>query len=382
MKIRLAPALNVMAVALSAAVGGLASMPALAQTVVKIGHVAPVSGPQAHYGRDNENGARMAIDELNAQGVTIAGKKVKFELLAEDDAADPKQGTAVAQKLCDAKVNGVVGHLNSGTTIPAAKVYAQCGLPMVTPSATNPELTQLGYKGVYRLLANDNALGAGLANYAAHTLKLKKVAIIDDRTAYGQGVADVFAKTAKELGLEVVSQQYTNDKAVDFSAILTSIKSKKPDGIFFGGMDPQAGPMLRQMQQLGLNKAYLFGGDGICTDKLMELSSGAKTLSNVVCAVGGASLDKLPNGKAWRAKYDAKFPGQFQVYSPYTYDATMLLVDAMKRANSVDPKVYAPKLADGFQGVTAKIAFEPNGDLKNPAMTLYAYKEGKKVALN
>jgi branched-chain amino acid transport system substrate-binding protein len=356
---------------------------AQAQTVIKIGHVGPVSGAQAHYGRDNENGARMAVDELNAQGVSIGGKKVTFELVAEDDAADPKQGTAAAQKLCDAKVNGVVGHLNSGTTIPAAKVYTQCGLPMISPSATNPELTTLGYKNVYRLLANDNELGAGLAKYASATLKLKKVAIIDDRTAYGKGVADVFTKVAKELGMEVVSQQYTNDKAVDFNAILTAIKSKKPDGIFFGGMDPQAGPMLRQMQQLGLNKAYLFGGDGICTDKLMELSSGAKTLANVVCAVGGASLDKLPSGKAWRAKYDAKFPGQFQVYSPYTYDATMVLVDAMKRANSADPKVYAPKLAEAaYQGVTAKVAFEPNGELKNPAMTLYAYKDGKKVALN
>jgi len=354
-----------------------------AQTVVKIGHVGPVSGAQAHYGRDNENGARMAVDELNAQGLVIAGKKVKFELVAEDDAADPKQGTAAAQKLCDAKVNGVVGHLNSGTTIPASKVYNQCGLPMVTPSATNPELTQLGYKNVFRLLANDNALGAGLATYAKNTLKLKKVAIIDDRTAYGKGVSEVFAKVAKEQGIEVVSQQYTNDKAVDFMAILTAIKSKKPDGIFFGGMDPQAGPMLRQMQQLGLNKAYLFGGDGICTDKLMELSSGAKTLANVVCAVGGASLDKLPSGKAWRAKYDAKFPGQYQVYSPYTYDATMVLVDAMKRANSTDPKVYGPKLGEAaYQGVTAKVAFEPNGELKNPAMTLYAYKDGKKVALN
>jgi branched-chain amino acid transport system substrate-binding protein len=351
---------------------------AQAQTVIKIGHVGPVSGAQAHYGRDNENGARMAVDELNAQGVSIGGKKVTFELVAEDDAADPKQGTAAAQKLCDAKVNGVVGHLNSGTTIPAAKVYTQCGLPMISPSATNPELTTLGYKNVYRLLANDNELGAGLAKYASATLKLKKVAIIDDRTAYGKGVADVFTKVAKELGMEVVSQQYTNDKAVDFNAILTAIKSKKPDGIFFGGMDPQAGPMLRQMQQLGLNKAYLFGGDGICTDKLM-----AKTLANVVCAVGGASLDKLPSGKAWRAKYDAKFPGQFQVYSPYTYDATMVLVDAMKRANSADPKVYAPKLAEAaYQGVTAKVAFEPNGELKNPAMTLYAYKDGKKVALN
>ncbi|MGQ0598086.1 branched-chain amino acid ABC transporter substrate-binding protein [Aquabacterium sp.] len=367
----------------AAAAVALLAPAAQAQTVVKIGHVGPVSGPQAHYGRDNENGARMAVDELNAQGVQIGGKKIKFELVAEDDAADPKQGTAAAQKLCDAKVNGVVGHLNSGTTIPASKVYNQCGLPMVSPSATNPELTTLGYKNVFRLLANDNHLGAGLANYAVDTLKLKKVAIIDDRTAYGKGVAEVFARVAKERGLEVVSQQYTNDKAVDFSAILTSIKSKKPDGIFFGGMDPQAGPMLRQMQQLGLSKAYLFGGDGICTDKLMDLSSGAKTLANVVCAVGGASLDKLPSGKAWRARYDAKFPNQFQVYSPYTYDATMVLVDAMKRANSVDPKVYGPKIVEAaYQGVTAKVAFEPNGELKNPAMTLYSYKGGKKVPLN
>jgi branched-chain amino acid transport system substrate-binding protein len=356
---------------------------AQAQQVVRIGHVGPVSGPQAHYGRDNENGARMAIEELNKQGVTIGGQKVRFELVAEDDAADPKQGTAAAQKLCDAKVNGVVGHLNSGTTIPASRVYNQCGLPMISPSATNPQLTQLGYNNVYRLLANDNALGTGLARHAFQTLKLKRVAIIDDRTAYGKGVAEVFARTARELGMEVVSQQYTNDKAVDFSAILTTIKSRKPDGIFFGGMDPQAGPMLRQMQQLGLHKVYLFGGDGICTDKLVELSSGARTLGNVVCAVGGASLDKLPSGKAWRARYDARFPKQFQVYSPYTYDATMVLVDAMKRANSTDPKVYGPKLRETqYQGVTANVSFEPNGELRNPAMTLYVYKDGKKVALN
>ena len=370
------------------ATGGLISailcaLPAQAQTVVRIGHVGPVSGPQAHYGRDNENGARMAVAELNAQGLTIGGKKVKFELVAEDDAADPKQGTAAAQKLCDAKVNGVVGHLNSGTTIPASKVYSQCGLPMISPSATNPELTQLGHKNVFRLLANDNELGAGLARHASQVLKLKRVAIIDDRTAYGKGVAEVFARTAQQLGIEVVSQQYTNDKAVDFMSILTAIKNKKPDGIFFGGMDPQAGPMLRQMQQLGLGKAYLFGGDGICTDQLVKLASGARTLGNVVCAVGGASLDKLPQGKAWREKYEAMFPKQFQVYSPYTYDATMVLVDAMKRANSTDPKVYGPKIVEAaYAGVTAKVSFEPNGELKNPAMTLYTYKAGKKVAIN
>ncbi len=351
--------------------------------VVKIGHVAPMSGGQAHYGKDNENGARMAVEELNTQNITIGGKKIKFELQAEDDAADPKQGTAAAQKLCDSKVNAVVGHLNSGTTIPASKVYNDCGVPMVTGAATNPTLTKPGDKTTFRIIANDNALGAGLAYYAADALKLKRVAVIDDRTAYGQGVADVFKNTAKQKGIQVVDEQFTTDKATDFMAILTAIKSKNPDGIFFGGMDPQGGPMLRQMEQLGMGNVKYFGGDGICTVKLAELAAGAKTLNNVVCAEGGSSIQKMPGGAAWKAKYDAKFPGQFQVYSPYTYDATMLLVDAMKRANSTDPKVYLPKIIESnYKGVTASIAFEPSGELKNPAITLYAYKDGKKVPLN
>ncbi len=351
--------------------------------VVKIGHVGPVSGPQAHYGKDNENGARMAVEDLNAQGVTIGGKKITFEIQAEDDAADPKQGTAAAQKLCDAKVNGVVGHLNSGTTIPASKVYNDCGIPHVTGAATNPALTKPGYKTTYRIIANDLALGSGLANYAADTLKLKKVAVVDDRTAYGQGVAEVFKATAKEKGMEVVDEQFTTDKATDFMAILTAIKAKKPDAIFYGGMDPQAGPMLRQMEQLGMTEVKYFGGDGICTAEIAKLAAGAKTLGNVICAEGGASLGKMPGGTAWKAKYDAKYPNQFQVYSPYTYDATMLLVDAMKRADSTDPKVYTPKLVESnYDGVTAKIAFEPNGELKNAAITLYEYKEGKKSPLN
>lgn len=351
--------------------------------VVKIGHVAPISGAQAHYGKDNENGVRMAIEDLNAQSIEIGGKKVTFEIQAEDDAADPKQGTAAAQKLCDAKVAGVVGHLNSGTTIPASKVYNDCGIPHVTGAATNPNLTTPGYKTTYRIIANDLALGAGLAFYAADTLKLKSVAIIDDRTAYGQGVAEVFKKTALAKGMKVVDEQFTTDKATDFMAILTAVKAKKPDAVFYGGMDPQAGPMLRQMEQLGLSKTKYFGGDGICTSEIAKLAAGAKTLENVVCAEGGASLAKMPGGAAWKAKYDAKYPGQFQVYSPYTYDATFVLVDAMKRANSTDPKVYTPELIKtSFKGVTTTIEFEPNGELKNPAITLYVYKDGKKVALN
>jgi branched-chain amino acid transport system substrate-binding protein len=366
-------------VAAIAAIAGLASAQ---ETVVKIGHVAPLSGPQAHYGKDNENGVRMAIEDLNAKGVTIGGKKVKLEIQAEDDAADPKQGTAAAQKLCDAKVAGVVGHLNSGTTIPASKVYHDCGIPHVTGAATNPNLTKPGYDTTYRIIANDNALGAALALYAADKLKLKKVAVIDDRTAYGQGVAEVFANTAKSKGMQIVDQQFTNDKATDFMAILTAIKAKNPDAIFFGGMDPQAGPMLRQMEQLGMTNVKYFGGDGICTSEIAKLAGGASTLKNVVCAEGGASLAKMPGGTEWKKRYDAKYPNQFQVYSPYTYDATFLLVDAMVRAGSTDPKKYIPELKKtNFKGVTSTIQFEPNGELKNAATTLYTYKDGKKTPL-
>ncbi|HEX5286762.1 MAG TPA: branched-chain amino acid ABC transporter substrate-binding protein [Polaromonas sp.] len=350
---------------------------------VKIAHAGPTSGGIAHIGKDTENGVRLAIDELNTQNLVIGGKKIKLELVAEDDAGDPRQATAVAQKLCDAKVAGVVGHLQSGTAIPASTVYSKCGIPNITASATNPDLTKPGYKTTFRLIANDNALGAALAIFATDTLKLKKVAIIDDRTAYGQGVAGVFKATAQQKGMEIVGEEFTNDRATDFMAILTTLKSKKPDAIFFGGLDAQAGPMLRQMEQLGLANVSIFGGDALCTEKLPELSSKAGTLKNVICATGGASLQKMQDGAEWKKKYDAKFPGQFQVYSPYAYDATFVLVDAMKRANSVDPKVYLPFIGKTqHKGVTANIAFTSQGELTKPAVTLYAYKNNVRAAMN
>ena len=362
--------------------GNAAAAPAADAQVVKLASVAPMSGSQAHYGKDNANGVLMAVDDLNQQGVTIGGKPVRFEAVVEDDAADPKQGTAVAQKLCDSKVNGVVGHLNSGTTIPASKIYNDCELPMVTGAATNPALTKNGYKTTFRIIANDNTLGAALANQAK-AFGLKRVAVIDDRTAYGQGLAEVFAAVAKQNGIEVVSQQFTNDKATDFMAILTAVKAQNPDGIFYGGMDAQAGPMLRQMEQLGLANVKYFGGDAMCTEKLVELSSKAGTVKNVTCATGGASVQKMQGGAEWKKKYDARFPGQFQIYSPYAYDATFVLVDAMKRANSVDPQVYVPFIGKTqFKGITANIAFTPKGELTAPAVTLYTYKDNVRAALN
>ena len=354
------------------------------EQVVKIGHVGPISGAIAHLGKDNENGARMAIDELNAKGVTIGGKKVKFELLAEDDGADPKQGTAAAQKLVDAKVNGVIGHLNSGTTIPASKIYHDAGIPQISPSATNPKYTQQGFKTAFRVVANDGQLGGTLGRYAVQINKAKRVAVIDDRTAYGQGVAEEFIKGVKSkgAGAEIVAQQYTNDKATDFNAILTAIKSKNPDTVFFGGMDAVAGPMLRQMKALGINAKFM-GGDGICSEALANLAGDAMGDGQVVCAEAGGVEDAQKKGmEDFRAAFKKKFNADVQIYAPYVYDAVMVMVEAMKKANSAEPAKYLPELGKiTYKGVTGNIAFDPKGDIKDGTLTLYTYKGGKRQQL-
>jgi branched-chain amino acid transport system substrate-binding protein len=351
--------------------------------IVKIGHVGPTSGAIAHLGKDNELGARLAIEELNAKGVTIGGKKAKFELLAEDDAGDPKQGTAAAQKLVDAKVNGVVGHLNSGTSIPASKVYSDAGIPQISPSATNPKFTRNGYKTTFRVVADDVHLGGTLGRYAAKDLKGKSIAVIDDRTAYGQGVADEFEKGVKGGGGKVVGREFTNDKATDFTAILTSLKGKKPDVVFFGGMDAVAGPMLRQMKQLGIEAKFL-GGDGICTGELPKLAAGTMGDGQVVCAeAGGVEGEAKKSMDNFKAKFKARFNAEVQIYAPYVYDSINVMAAAMVKAGSADPAKYLPVLAKtaDYKGVTGTISFDDKGDIKNGALTLYTYKGGAREQL-
>ena len=348
--------------------------------VVKIGHVGPTSGAIAHLGKDNENGARMAIDELNAKGVVVGGKQVKLELLAEDDGADPKQGTAVAQKLVDAKVAGVIGHLNSGTTIPASKIYSDAGIPQISPSATNPKYTRQGFKTAFRVVADDVHLGSTLGKYAVNELKGKSIAVIDDRTAYGQGVAEEFTKAVKASGGAIAETQFTTANATDFTAILTQIKAKKPDIVFFGGMDAVAGPMIRQMKQLGITSKFM-GGDGICSGELPKLAGGAMADGQVVCAeAGGVEGAQKVGMDKFREDYKKKFGIDVQLYAPYVYDATNLMVAAMVKAGSADPKVYLPVLAKtaGYKGVTGTIAFDEKGDIKNGALTLYTYKADKR----
>jgi branched-chain amino acid transport system substrate-binding protein len=342
--------------------------------VVKIGQVSPLTGPQAHLGKDNDNGARLAVEELNAKGVTIGGAKVKFELVSEDDQADPKTGTIVAQKLVDAKVAGVVGHLNSGTSIPASKIYNDAGIPQISPSATNPKYTQQGYKGAFRVMANDVQQGKVLGEYAVAKLAAKKIAIIDDRTAYGQGLADEFEKAAKAGGATIVGREYTTDKATDFRAILTNVKARQPDLVFYGGMDAQAGPMAAQMKSLAVKSKFL-SGDGAQSPEFIKLAGAAA--DGVIASSPGVPLDKMPGGKGFTERFNAKY-GQIQIYAPYAYDATMTLVEAMQKANSTQPAKYLPELARmSRQGVTGPITFDEKGDLKGGPITLYVVKGGK-----
>jgi len=344
------------------------------EVVVKLGHVAPMTGPQAHLGKDNENGAVLAIEELNAKGLEIGGAKVKFQLLAEDDAADPKQGAIVAQKLVDAKVNGVIGHLNSGTTIPASKLYSDAGIPQISGSATNPKYTQQGFKTAFRVMANDVQQGRALGEFAAKQ-GVKTVAVVDDRTAYGQGLADEFKKAAEASGLKVVATEYTNDKATDFKAILTKIKSTKAELVFYGGMDAQGGPMAKQMKELGI-KAKFLGGDGVCTPEFMKL--GGEATEGNFCSLPGQPLEKLAKGPEFREKFTKKFNAEIQLYAPYVYDAVMVMADSMKRADSVDPVKFLPAIGQTkYDGVTALIEFDPQGDLKGGAISIYQYKGGK-----
>ncbi len=360
-----------------------APAPAPASNVVKIGHVGPTSGAIAHLGKDNENGARMAIAELNAKGVTLGGQKVTLELMPEDDAGDPKQGTAVATKLADAKVAGVIGHLNSGTSIPASQIYNAAGIPQISPSATNPKFTRQGFKNVFRVVADDVHLGSTLGKYAVTTLKGKSIGVIDDRTAYGQGVAEEFKKAVEAAGGKVAGHEFTTDKATDFNAILTTMKGKKVDIVFFGGMDAVAGPMIKQMAQLGI-KAKFMGGDGICSSELPKLAGDALKDDMVYCAeAGGVEGEQKVGMEKFKTDFKAKFNADVQVYAPYVYDALNVMVAAMVKADSADPAKYLPVLAAtaDYKGVTGNISFDEKGDIKNGALTLMTYKGGKRTEL-
>jgi branched-chain amino acid transport system substrate-binding protein len=340
---------------------------------VKIGHVGPLTGGIAHLGKDNENGARLAIEEANAAKTKIDGKEVKFTLVAEDDQADPKVGTTVAQKLVDAKVVGVVGHLNSGTSIPASPIYNQAGIPVISGSATNPKLTEQGFKTQFRVVGRDDQQGPAIASYLATNTKPQTVAVIDDATAYGEGIANEVEKTLKAAKINVLPREKGTDKTTDWKAVLTKLRGRNPDAVFYGGMDATGGPLLKQGRELGIKAVFSFG-DGACTDKMKELAGDAS--EGLLCSQAGIPVDAAD--KKFLEAYKKKFNADPILYSPFTYDAAKMLIAAMQKANSSDPKKYLPELQKiDFSGATGKISFDGKGDRKDAEMTIFTMKGGK-----
>ncbi|SAL15595.1 extracellular ligand-binding receptor [Caballeronia peredens] len=365
----------------SAAVpGASAPAPASEATVVKIGHVAPLTGLQAHLGKDNENGARLALEEISAQGLTIDGRSIRLVLDAQDDAADPRTGEEAAQRLVDDHVVAVIGHMNSGVSIPASKIYSDAGIAQISPSTTNPDYTKQGFKTTFRVVATDTQQGPALAGYALKTLHAKKVVVVDDSTAYGRGLADEFAKTVQAGGVKVAAREATSEKARNYKAILTKIKRIQPDVVMYGGMDVTGGPFVKEAAALGI-KAKILAGDGVCTDKVAELAGDA--VQNLVCSEAGLALSKMDKGADFAQKYGARFHTPVQIYAPFTYDAMYVIVDAMKRANSIEaPKVLAAIATTDYNGLTGHIAFDDKGDLKAGTITLFDFKDKKKDVLD
>jgi branched-chain amino acid transport system substrate-binding protein len=342
---------------------------------VTIAHAGPLTGSIAHLGKDDENGVALAIAHANGKKLVIDGKPVTFKMVSEDDQADPKTGTTVAQKLVDAKVAAVVGHLNSGVTIPASEIYNKAGIPVISGSATNPTLTERGLKTVFRTVGRDDQQGPAIAAYIAGELKGKKVAIIDDKTAYGEGLANEVEKALKGAKVSIVGRERTTDKETDFKAILTKIKAKNPDVVFHGGMDATGGPMLKQARELGIKAVFAFG-DGACTDEMSKLAGSAS--EGMACSQAG--LPAVAASKDFQDAFKAKF-GEIKQYAPYFYDGTMAMVEAMKKANSVDPAKFTPEVFNvSFQGATGKVEFDAKGDRKDAEMTIFRMGKDGKIA--
>ena len=348
--------------------------PATQAVTVLIGHAGPLTGSIAHQGKDDENGVALAIEQANHRKLVIGGQPVAFRMLSEDDQGDPKIGTTVAQKLVDAHVVAVIGHLNSGVTIPASEIYNKAGIPVISGSATNPELTERGLKGVFRTVGRDDQQGPAIAAYIANELQGRNVAIVDDKTAYGEGLASEVDKALRAAKVTIVGRERTTDKETDFKAILTRLKAKNPDVIFHGGMDATGGLMVKQARELGLKAQFAFG-DGACTEEMSQLTGPAG--EGLACSQAG-----LPASAATREFRDAftRRYGETKLYAPFFYDATNVVIEAMRRANSTDPAKFTPEIYNvSVQGATGKIEFDAKGDRKDAEMTIFRLRGGKIV---
>jgi len=351
---------------------GLSACQKKDSTVIKIGIAGPMTGDQSRFGMDFKNGVSLAVDDWNSKG-GVLGKKI--ELIIGDDQHDPKQAVSVANKIVNDGAIGIIGHFNSSCSIPASDIYNRAGIPMISPGSTNPQLTEKGYKGVFRVCGRDDQQGKVGADFVLGQLKLKKVAVLHDKTTYGQGLADEFKKA---LGDKVQIVFYggivQGDK--DFKSVLTSLRAKGPELIFFGGIYPEMGLLVRQAKELGL-KAPFMSGDGSYAEEFVKIA-GAEAAEGTYLTFT-PDPNNVPDAKDFLSRYNAKF-GKEGPYSIYAYDAANIMLSAIKEANTADVKAVVEKLhASEFSGAMGKIRFNDKGDVTAPPYVVWATKGGKFV---
>ncbi len=352
-----------------------------ARPVVKIGFASPLTGDVAAMGLGMRNGALLAVEEANASGQF---PNLRVELLAVDDRSDPKEAVNVANQLVsDPRVVAVVGHLNSGCSIPAARVYNRHGLAMITPASTNPKLTRQqddpdwGVRNVFRVCTTDDVQGEFAGRFVAKRLKLRRVAVIHDKTPYGQGLVEEFQKEFARQGGTVISFEGIAIGDKDFKPLLTRVKGLNPQAIYFGGLYTEAGLVTRQAKELGFT-GPMITGDGVYSPEFMKVG-GTATEGDIVTLVG-APPEKIPSGQAFLDKYRARFPGvDAQPYDPYTYDAVNIVLAAVASVGTDKAKVMEHIRAIRFQGVLGDTRFDPRGDTLNKIITPYLVKSGKFV---
>jgi branched-chain amino acid transport system substrate-binding protein len=342
------------------------------EDVVKIGIAGPMTGDQAKMGMDFKNGVLLAVEEWNGKG-GVLGKKI--EVLVGDDQHDPKQAVSIANKMINDGVVGVVGHFNSSCSIPASDVYNRAGIPMITPGSTNPQLTERGYKGVFRVCGRDDQQGRTAAEFAVDYLKLKRVAVLHDKTTYGQGLADEFRKFVGDK-VEVVYYGGIVQGNQDFKMVLTTIKSRNPELIFFGGIYPEAGLLVKEARELGMNVKFM-SGDGTIDPKFIEIA-GASSAEGTFLTFS-PDPQNIPTAKGFISKYRSEY-GEIGPYSIYAYDAANILLIAINAAGSNDGKAIIDKLHSmEFDVALGKIRFDAKGDVTVSPYVVWVTRDGKFV---
>jgi len=380
-------ALTVAALALTGCGGGSkADTGGKAVTTVKIGIGAPLTAGSVAQGLGIQRGVELAIKEANARE-DIAAAGLKFASVPGDDQGDPKAGVTVANTFAsDRSLVGVVGHLNSGVTIPASKVYNQAKIAMISPAATNPALTLQGLNNVFRVCTIDSVQGPMGADAAVDKFGAKTVVVVDDGTPYGEGLASEFGKQFAVKGGKVVFSERTSDKDSDFNALVTKIKGANPDMVYYGGTY-NAGALLSKQLFEGGYKNPLMGGDGLFDPQYIALATPVAAEGDMVTSVG-LPTSELPKGVEFKAAYAAAFPGEeVGAYDAYSYDAANVLIEAILAAakDKGAAQVIMPVGRDAIianvaktnvEGVTGKIQFDKNGDTTNKAITVYRVEKG------